>query len=120
MPLQRELRLRMASATVILLTLVFVAYANSLHNGFVWDDHEQLVMNPAVQPRAPLSPLFLSDVRFSHLGLGAQTHTYTGPCKWPAIGRFQISLASAQARFTWAVSYWQPQGFSVFFLFLNC
>ncbi len=51
-------------------------YANSLHNGFVWDDHEQVVMNPAVQPRAPWAPLFSSDVRFSHLGLSAQTHTY--------------------------------------------
>jgi Flp pilus assembly protein TadD len=73
---QRQLRFRLASATVLLLTLVVSVYSNSLQNGFVWDDHEQLVMNPAVQPGAPLSPLFSSDVRFSHLGLSAQTHTY--------------------------------------------
>jgi tetratricopeptide (TPR) repeat protein len=67
---------RIAGAGALLAAIVVVIYANSVHNGFVWDDHEQIVMNPALRPGAPILPIFTSDIRFSHLGLSAQTHTY--------------------------------------------
>ena len=124
----RRVRLRLASATVLLLALVLLMYANGSRNGFVWDDHEQLVMNPAVQPRAPLSPLFTSDVRFSHLGLGAQTHTYRplqmasywviansygidpGPFHWCS-----ICLAAAGVLAVFFVFYWLTERVSIAF-----
>jgi tetratricopeptide (TPR) repeat protein len=56
---------RIALACAALIALVAIAYANSLGNGFVWDDHQQIVMNPAVKADAPLTLLFTSDVRFA-------------------------------------------------------
>lgn len=116
--LQQELRLRLAPETVILLTLVFLVYANSLHNGFVWDDHEQLVMNPAVQPRAPLSPLLSSDVRFSHLGLGAQTHTYR-PLQMASYWAISNLFGIAPSAFHWGSIFLAAAGVLGVFWVLN-
>jgi len=54
--------LLMAGAALVVLMLA--AYGNSLGNGFVWDDHQQILLNPAVHAGAPLAPLFSADVRF--------------------------------------------------------
>jgi protein O-mannosyl-transferase len=56
--------------------LVVVAYSNSIGNGFVWDDHEQIVMNPYMKPGAPLAPLFTSDVRFTRQDESGHTKVY--------------------------------------------
>src|SRR5580700_8161830 len=54
--------MRIALAVATLCALVLIAYAGSLSNGFVWDDNQQIVMNPDLQPGAPWSHLFSSDV----------------------------------------------------------
>ena len=51
-----------ALAVVALSALVLIAYAGNLNNGFVWDDNQQIVMNPDLQPGAPWSHLFSADV----------------------------------------------------------
>jgi Flp pilus assembly protein TadD len=40
-------------AGVLLCILAFTAYANTMGNGFAWDDHQQVVMNPSLRPGAP-------------------------------------------------------------------
>jgi Flp pilus assembly protein TadD len=42
----------------LLCILAIVAYANTSNNGFVWDDHEQVVMNASLRPGASLLDLF--------------------------------------------------------------
>ena len=54
--------MRIAIAAAALCVLVLIAYANSLSNNFVWDDNQQIVMNPDLRPDAPWSHLFTSDV----------------------------------------------------------
>lgn len=66
----------MALAACALVALTLIACYNSLSNGFVWDDHEQIVMNPALRPAAPLSRIFSSDIRFAHQDSGVQNQTY--------------------------------------------
>lgn len=65
-PEARRWRLRpwmsIALAVVALSALVLIAYAGNLNNGFVWDDNQQIVMNPDLQPGAPWSHLFSADV----------------------------------------------------------
>ena len=56
--------------------LVGIAYGNSLGNGYVWDDHQQIVMNPRVKPGASLAPLFDTDARFPHFDPANQTTVY--------------------------------------------
>jgi Flp pilus assembly protein TadD len=63
-------------AAVALFALVIGAYGNSLSNGFVWDDHRQIVMNPAVQAAAPLTPLVTTDARFPNFDSANQTTVY--------------------------------------------
>ena len=58
--------LHLALAALALAALVLLAYANSLGNGFVWDDHEQILLNPALKPSTPWTTLFTSDLRFAH------------------------------------------------------
>jgi protein O-mannosyl-transferase len=55
-------RTRIAVAAAALCALVLIAYAGSLSNGFVWDDNQQILMNPDLRPDAPWSHLFSSDV----------------------------------------------------------
>jgi Flp pilus assembly protein TadD len=62
-------KLRFVAAAVVLCALGVVAYANSLNNGFVWDDHEQVVMNSGLRPGAPLLHLFAAKIwGFTHPG----------------------------------------------------
>ncbi len=51
----------LAAAAVLALVCV-LAYGNSIRNGFVWDDTEQIVQNPQLQRGQPLAPLFSSGV----------------------------------------------------------
>jgi len=46
--------------------LVLISYGNSIANGFVWDDHEQIEKNPALRAETPLADLFTSDLRFAN------------------------------------------------------
>jgi Flp pilus assembly protein TadD len=62
-------------AAFTICVLVLIAYGNSIGNGFVWDDHQQTVMNPNLKPGAPLAPIFTSDVRFVKSQPG-QTNVY--------------------------------------------
>jgi Flp pilus assembly protein TadD len=59
-------RLRFLSAILGLTALVLMAYGNSLSNGFVWDDHEQIESNPVLGAQTQLINLFASDVRFAN------------------------------------------------------
>ncbi len=49
-------------ATCLLALLTVLPYANSMRNGFVWDDHQQIVMNPDLQPGSDWSHLFSAGV----------------------------------------------------------
>ena len=69
-------RLHLALAACALVALVLLVYYNSITNSFVWDDHEQIVMNPAIRPAAPLTRIFSSDVRFAHQDPAVQNQTY--------------------------------------------
>ena len=69
-------QLQLALASFALAALVLIAYDNSTANGFVWDDHEQIVMNPALRPAAPLTQIFSSDIRFVHQDPSVQNQTY--------------------------------------------
>jgi tetratricopeptide (TPR) repeat protein len=51
-------------ACAALVALVIASYGNSLSNGFVWDDHQQILLNPNVKDDAPIANTFTSDVRF--------------------------------------------------------
>jgi Flp pilus assembly protein TadD len=68
--------LRLVLAACALAALVLIGYYNSIANGFVWDDHQQIVMNPALRPTAPFSQIFSSDIRFSHQDPAVQNQTY--------------------------------------------
>ena len=68
------LRLTLASAALI--SLILIAYGNSLGNGFVWDDHQQIVLNPALRPHTPLTRLFTADARFGPTSSSLQTSAY--------------------------------------------
>src|ERR1700756_5751276 len=46
------------AAAGLLLALAALPYANSLDNGFVWDDHQQVVMNFALRPDSPFRHFF--------------------------------------------------------------
>ncbi|MGA2375459.1 MAG: tetratricopeptide repeat protein [Candidatus Sulfotelmatobacter sp.] len=54
--------MRIAIAAAALCALVLLSCAGSLSNGFVWDDNQQIVMNPDLRPDAPWSHLFSADV----------------------------------------------------------
>jgi Flp pilus assembly protein TadD len=69
-------RPHLALAACALVALVLLVYYNSITNSFVWDDHEQIVMNPAIRPAAPLTRIFSSDVRFAHQDPAVQNQTY--------------------------------------------
>jgi hypothetical protein len=47
-------RITLALASALLCILAITAYSNAMSNGFVWDDHEQVVMNASLRPGVPL------------------------------------------------------------------
>jgi len=47
-------RITVVLASVSLCVLAITAYSNGISNGFVWDDHEQVVMNASLRPGARL------------------------------------------------------------------
>jgi len=66
-----------AIAVVALCALVLIAYAGSLSNGFVWDDNQQIVMNPALRASSPWIHLFSSDVwGYAHRDQSAHSNYY--------------------------------------------
>ena len=67
---------QIAFAVCALIALVLIAYYNSLGNGFAWDDHQQIVLNPALKSSAPVSQIFSSDIRFAHQDPTFQNRTY--------------------------------------------
>ncbi len=70
-------RTRVAIAAAALCALVLIAYTGSLSNGFVWDDNQQIVMNPDLRPDAPWSHLFSSDVwGYKHRDQPGHTNYY--------------------------------------------
>jgi protein O-mannosyl-transferase len=65
------------TAVVILCALVMIAYSTSLNNGFVWDDNQQIVMNPDLQAGTRWTRLFSSDVwSYKHPDQPARTNYY--------------------------------------------
>jgi hypothetical protein len=54
-------KLRIASIILIFL-LPFLAYLNTLYNGFVFDDHEQILNNPYIQSAKNIPRIFSSSV----------------------------------------------------------
>jgi Flp pilus assembly protein TadD len=62
---------------VLLCLLAVTAYGNALGNGFVWDDHQQVVMNSSLQPDAPFSHLFAANIwGLTRKGAGEQANYY--------------------------------------------
>jgi len=47
-------RITLALTSALLCILAITAYSNAMRNGFVWDDHEQVVMNATLRPDTPL------------------------------------------------------------------
>jgi len=47
-------RMTWALASALLCVLAITAYSSGISNGFVWDDHEQVVMNSSLRPGSPL------------------------------------------------------------------
>jgi protein O-mannosyl-transferase len=66
--------IRFAIAVAALSVLVLIAYLPSLSNGFVWDDNQQIVMNPDLRGDTPWSRLFSSDV-WGHIHPNQPGHT---------------------------------------------
>src|ERR1700722_349573 len=68
--------LRIALACAALVVVVLAAYGNSVGNGFVWDDHQQIQSNPSVKSGAPFAPIFTADVRFASHSQSFQNTDY--------------------------------------------
>ena len=47
-------RISLPLTSALLCFLAITAYSNAMRNGFVWDDHEQVVMNATLRPDTPL------------------------------------------------------------------
>jgi hypothetical protein len=76
-PPRRSQTSRAIVAGCVLLLLSTLPYLNSLTNGFVWDDHQQIVMNPDLRPGADLSRLFSAGVwGYLHKGSAASNIYY--------------------------------------------
>lgn len=70
-------KVRISAAVALLLALAVVPYVNSLENGFVWDDHQQVVMNSALRPESPFRHLLEPNVwGFSRQGIRQPTNYY--------------------------------------------
>lgn len=70
---------RLVLAGVFLALLVILSYANSLQNGFTWDDNQQILMNPALRPGARLRPLYSSGVWAFHHSASVSHNDYFRP-----------------------------------------
>jgi len=68
--------LHIVLACAALIVLVLAAYGNSVGNGFVWDDHQQIQSNPSVKSGAPFAPIFTTDVRFASHSQSFQNTDY--------------------------------------------
>ena len=87
-PLKRNVHLFVAAISLV--ALVCLVYRNSLRNEFVWDDGQQIVMNPDLRPGTPWGRLFSSDVwGFSHRGDPATTNYYR-PLQ---MGTYRVAIA---------------------------
>jgi hypothetical protein len=76
-PVRRGRDWRPLQATFVLALLAVLPYANSMRNGFVWDDHQQIVMNPDLQPGSDWSHLFSAGVwSYLHRGSAARNLYY--------------------------------------------
>jgi protein O-mannosyl-transferase len=76
-PPRRSQTNRAIVAGCALLLLSTLPYLNSLPNGFAWDDHQQIVMNPDLRPGADLSRLFSAGVwGYLHKGSAASNIYY--------------------------------------------
>ncbi len=70
-------RITAVTAAALLCCLAVAAYANSISNGFVWDDHEQVVMNSSLRPGAPLLRLAEANIwGFTHGGVREKINYY--------------------------------------------
>jgi tetratricopeptide (TPR) repeat protein len=68
---------RIGIAVVALSALVLIAYAGTVSSGFVWDDNQQIVMNPALRAGSPWTHLFSSDVwGYAHRDQSAHSNYY--------------------------------------------
>jgi Flp pilus assembly protein TadD len=56
------IKLTAVGAAALLCMLAIGAYANSIRNGFVWDDHEQVAMNSSLRPGAPFLDLVAPNI----------------------------------------------------------
>ena len=66
---------RDATAIGILILLAVLPYANSLRNGFVYDDNTQVLNNPYVQNFSHLGDIFSTTV-WSYVGAQGVTNYY--------------------------------------------
>jgi protein O-mannosyl-transferase len=78
-PIQPPSRAHLALAVITLGLLAVVPYLNSLDNGFVWDDHQQVVMNPALAPDVAFSRVFAANAWGFWRAIGARAGSYYRP-----------------------------------------
>jgi hypothetical protein len=70
-------RLTAVALATLLCILAITAYANSTSNGFVWDDHEQVVMNASLRPGAPFLDLVTPNIwGFARAGVREHINYY--------------------------------------------
>ena len=68
---------RFCAAALLLCLMGAVAYQNGIQNGWVWDDNQQIAMNPDLRPGAPLGRAFAGDVwSFQHPGVRARSNYF--------------------------------------------
>jgi len=92
--------------TVVLLGIVvFVFYANSLRNGFVWDDVSSVQFNPYIQHIRYIPKLFVTDQHIAGRGEG----NFYRPL---------VSLSFAADHAVWGLN--NPFGYHLTNVFLHC
>ena len=70
-------RLTAVALAALLCVLAVAAYANSIGNGFVWDDHQQVVMNASLHPSASLLNLLApNNWAFARAGVRERINYY--------------------------------------------
>jgi Flp pilus assembly protein TadD len=72
-----SIKVRIGGAVVLLIGITVLAYSNSLGNGFVWDDHEQVAMNASLRQGAPFRDLVApKDWAFARAGVPPRINYY--------------------------------------------